>query len=61
MGINQVIEIMGNPPNRIFDSENKSVDTSLRLGFYYYDKGEDTEISIIFNNNLKVVMVGQDD
>ncbi len=61
MGINEVVKIMNGSPTRIFDSENKSDDSTLRLGLYYYDNKEETEISIIFNDSLKVVMVGHDD
>lgn len=61
MGINDVVKTMNGSPNRIFDIENKATDKTLRLEFLYYDKKEDWEIFITFNDSLKVVMVGHDD
>jgi len=51
---------MGGSPVTVYaDVDSNMIETNVVL--LYYDKKEEWEIRITFNDNLKVVMVGHDD
>ena len=60
MSINETVKLMGGSPVTVYAGvDSNMIETNVVL--LYYDKKEEWEIRITFNDNLKVVMVGHDD
>jgi hypothetical protein len=64
MNINRVTQIMGAMPEKVYDMDEnsrmdfyKSEDSTLKVGFEYYDEKKDYNIYILFNDSLKVKRV----
>lgn len=64
MSINDVTQIMSSMPESVSDLENDTIlnfytddDSTLKMKFYYYDNKQDYEISVLFNDSLRVKLV----